>query len=89
MPKFNETSPALKKFCLHTRLIKKKWGCGKYCLEGGRSVCEGDCENLVGLPMYDGSMETAEYIWVNIWCMLNWIRHKTAEIHFLYIQLIN
>ena len=52
-------------------------------------MCGGDCKNLVGLSMYDGSMETVEYIWVNIWCMINWTRHKTAEIHFLYIQLIN
>ena len=32
---------------------------------------EGFCENPVGLSMYDGPMETVEYIWVNIWCMLD------------------
>ena len=40
--------------------------------------------------MYDGPMETLEYIWVNIWCMLDWIVgfcHKIADIHFLGIQL--
>ena len=34
-------------------------------------------------------METVEYMWVNIWCMLDWIIgfcHKTAEIHFLGIS---
>ena len=42
--------------------------------------------------MYDGPMETVEHMWVNIWCMLDWtvgFCHKTAEIHFLSIQLIN
>ena len=37
------------------------------------------------LPMNDGAIETVEYMWVGIWCMLDWIirlRHKTAEIHF-------
>ena len=32
-------------------------------------------------------MENVEYIWVNIWCMLDWIVgfcHKTEEIHFKY-----
>ena len=32
---------------------------------------EGLCVNPVGLSMYDGSMETVEYIWANIWCMLD------------------
>ena len=52
----------------------------------------GSCENSVRLSMYDGSMETAEYILMNIWCMLDCIVgfcHKTAEIHVLGIQLIN
>ena len=51
----------------------------------------GACDNLVGLSKNDGPMETAEYIWMNIWCMLDWIVgfcHKIAEIHFLGIQLI-
>ena len=33
-----------------------------------------------------------ECMWVNIWYMLNWsveFYHKTAEIHFLGIQLID
>ena len=37
-------------------------------------------------------METVEYIWMNIWRMLDWIVgfcHKSAKIHFLGIQLIN
>ena len=28
-------------------------------------------ENPMGLSMYAGSIETVEYIWVNIWCMLD------------------
>ena len=42
--------------------------------------------------MYDGHMETAEHMWISIRCMLDWIirfYHKTPEIHFLGIQLIN
>ena len=33
--------------------------------------------------MNDGAMETAECMWVNTWCMLDWIIgffHKTAEL---------
>ena len=44
----------------------------------------------MGLFMYDGPKETVEYMWVNTWCMLDWVVgfcHKTAEIHFLGIQL--
>ena len=39
--------------------------------------------------MNDGDMETVEYMWVNVWCKLDWIIrfcHKTAEIHFLGIS---
>ena len=35
--------------------------------------------------MNDGAMETVECMWVDIWCMLDWIIglcHKTAEMHF-------
>ena len=32
---------------------------------------EGDCKNPMGCSMYDGLMETFEFIWVNIWCMLD------------------
>ena len=38
----------------------------------GKVVRGGVCENPIGLSMYDGPMETVEYIWVNI-CMLDWI----------------
>ena len=53
---------------------------------------EGTCENLVGFSMYNGPMETVEHIRVNIWCIPDWtigFRHKTAEMHFLSIQMIN
>ena len=36
-------------------------------------------------PINDGAMETVECIWVEIWCILDWIIglcHKTAEMHF-------
>ena len=53
--------------------------CGERPLEGGV------CEIPVRLPMNDGAMETVECMWVDIWCMLDWIIglcHKTAEMHF-------
>ena len=34
--------------------------------------------------MSNDSMETVGYMWVDMWCMLDWIIglcHKTAEIH--------
>ena len=31
------------------------------------------CKNSVRLSMYDHPIETIEYIWVNIWCMLDWV----------------
>ena len=34
--------------------------------------------------MYHGPMETVKCIWVNIWCMLDWVV-GLAEIHFLGI----
>ena len=39
--------------------------------------------------MYDGPMKTVEYMWANIWCMLDWsigFCHKAAKIHFLGIS---
>ena len=39
--------------------------------------------------MYDGPMETVEYMWVSIWCMLDWtvgFCHKTSEMHFLIVD---
>ena len=35
--------------------------------------------------MSGGAMETVEYMWMEIWCMLHWVIglcHKTAEMHF-------
>ena len=39
----------------------------------GKSLFEGEvaCENPMRLSMFDGSMETVEYIWVNIWGMID------------------
>ena len=55
----------------------------------GNTVREGACEIPVRLPMNNGAIETVEYMWVNIWCMLDWIIgfcHKTTEMHFLGIS---
>ena len=32
----------------------------------------GVCENPKELSLDDCPMETVEYIWMNIWCMLDW-----------------
>ena len=32
-----------------------------------------ECENPVRFSLNDGPMETVEYMWVNIWCILDWI----------------
>ena len=54
-------------------------------LKGG-GVGGGVCENPVRFSLNDGPMGTVEYMWVNIWYMLDWIIgfcHKAAEIYFL------
>ena len=36
-------------------------------------------------PTNDGVVETVECLWVDVWCMLDWVVglcHKTAEMHF-------
>ena len=46
----------------------------------------------MGISRYDGPKETVEYVWVNIWCMLDWVVgfcQKFEEIYFFGIQLIN
>ena len=46
---------------------------------------EGVCKIPMRLPMNNGAMETMECMWVDIWCMLDWIQdyvNKTAEMHF-------
>ena len=58
LPKFHETSPALKNLWRQACLIKKK------CRANRRKRAS---ENPVGLSLYDGPIETVEYIWVNIW----------------------
>ena len=44
------------------------------------------CEIHVRFPMNNDVLETSlEYMWIDIWYMLDWIiqlRHKTAEMHF-------
>ena len=43
------------------------------------------CEIPVRPPMNDGPMETVESLWVDIWCMLDWVAglcHKTTEMIF-------
>ena len=57
---------------------------GKDCYREGKGG--GVCEIHMKLPMNNDAMETAvKYMWVGIWCMLDWIIglcHKTAEMHF-------
>ena len=36
-------------------------------------------ENCVRLSMYDSTMETVEYIWVHIWCMLHWVLSQNSR----------
>ena len=53
----------------------------------GRTIIgRGICEIHVRLPINNDAMETAvEYMWVDIWCMLDWIIglcQKTAEMYF-------
>ena len=49
-------------------------------------IGRGICEIHVRLPINNNAMETAvEYMWVDIWCILDWIIglcQKTAEMYF-------
>ena len=54
-------------------------------LEGGGRICA----ISVRISMNNGTMETVEYTWVDLWCMLDWIIglcHKTVEVHFSAIS---
>ena len=43
-------------------------------LKCGERPLEGEvCEIPVRPSMNDGAMETVECIWVDIWCMLDWV----------------
>ena len=67
-----------------SRCIVPEKNVGESPLEGGETR-----EILMTLPMKDGAIKNVESMWVNIWCMLDWIIgfcHKTAEIHFLGIN---
>ena len=37
------------------------------------------CGNPMGFLMYDYPIETVEYIWMNIWCMLDWILSQSCR----------
>ena len=50
---------------------------------------EGVCEILVMLFMIDGAIETMEYMWVGIWCMLDWIMSQDYRNAFLRHELLN
>ena len=46
----------------------------------GFSMCDClACENPVGFSMCDCPIETVKYIWVNIWCMLDWILSQNCR----------
>ena len=47
------------------------------------------CENLIKLSMYDGPIETIEYIWVNISYILDWIIGFCHTVDNSGILLIN
>ena len=70
LPKFQETSPSLKKLWWQPCLIKKK------CRAKRRKRAP---ENPVGLSLYDGPIKTVEYIWVNIWWILDWILSQNCR----------
>ena len=56
---------------------------------GSCLTIRGVCENSVRFSLNDDLMETVEYMWVDIWRMLDRIIgfcHKTAETHFLGIS---
>ena len=65
---------------------QKKKGC---MVKSGETLLEAEKHiKLVILSLCDGPMESVEYMWVNIWCMLNWIIglcHKATKIHFFGI----
>ena len=42
--------------------------------------------------MNDGAVENVEHMWVDIWCLLDWIIglcHKTTEMHLPWHELPN
>ena len=61
--------------------MNKKWGGNRmknfYGIIWGNTVRvlreREACENTVGLSMSDGPIETVKCIWLNIWCMLDWV----------------
>ena len=70
------------------RILKRETGmrgsavkCGERALQGG-----GYAKYNVRPPMNNDAMEAAvEYMWVDTWCVLDWIIglcHKTVEMHF-------
>ena len=91
VPRFFETSSVLKNFWLRASILEKKWGdngrkrfysknVGKHGLKRIREGEEGGVrENPVGLSIFGVPMETAEYIWVSIWCMLDWILSQNCR----------
>ena len=76
-------------------LIEKWWIANKrkrFCGEKwGNTVWGGSWKSREALHV-GWSCGNFEYVWVNILCTLNWIVgfcHKTSEIYFLGIQLLN
>ena len=53
--------------------------CGETRFEGDSGGGGGMCENPVGLSIFDVPVETAEYIWVSIRCMLDWISSQNCR----------
>ena len=52
---------------------------GKRRLLGFDGSRGGGLWNPMGFLMYDYPIETVEYIWMNIWCMLDWILSQNCR----------
>ena len=60
---------------------------GEVPLAGGAAACE----IPVRFPMNDGAMESVPYMWVNIWCMLDWIieEENNLSVWFFFNHSLN
>ena len=61
--------------------------CAERPLEGGKGLGEQDIYEIpLRLPMNDGAMETAEYMWIDIWRVLDSIIDYVTKLQ-KYISL--
>ena len=68
--------------------MKKNWGDNRmkklFSEMWGNTVWGAACENSKRLFMYDGSIETVEYFWVNVSCMLDLVTKLQKYTPFAY-----